>query len=92
MSAAIARLRAALVRTDQALRPPADPVDQAEAFVAIPIPRRAQWRLLRDPADVPEGYMVIGSMTVSRPGAATPEPSAPAALCPHCPLRRARGR
>lgn len=55
------RLRSALAHTDQVLGP-TQPAGEASAWIAIPIPPRAQWRLLRDPADVPPGFMIVGSL------------------------------
>jgi hypothetical protein len=41
---------------------------KARAYIAVPLPPPATWRLLRDPRELPDGYTTIGSVEVGRDG------------------------
>jgi hypothetical protein len=58
-------------------------------FIAVPIPPPLTWRLLVDPADVPDGYVIIGSFAGRRRSSVPAQPlsSEPHTLCADCPLR-----
>jgi hypothetical protein len=38
----------------------------ARAHIAIPLPPTSTWRLLRHESELPDGYVVIGQLTVGR--------------------------
>jgi hypothetical protein len=38
----------------------------SQAWVAVPIPRRELWLLLRSPGDCPDGFMVLGTVSAAR--------------------------
>jgi hypothetical protein len=86
------------VRRLRAASNPALRMTAARAYIAIPLPPTADWRLLRTPTDLPDGYAIVGSIRVGR--ADLPALPAHAALpsavleteqplCAACPLRRA---
>jgi hypothetical protein len=68
------------------------------AYIAVPLPRTARWRLLTDPRQLPADFVIIGQLTVGRddaPALAVQTPAGSLApplaverpLCAHCPLR-----
>jgi hypothetical protein len=39
---------------------------RARAFIAIPLPEPATWKLLRDPGELADGFTIVGSLEVGR--------------------------
>jgi hypothetical protein len=69
----------------------------ARAYIAIPLPPPARWKLIRDPAALPPNFVIIGSLAVgapdlpalSAPGTLQTFPNrggAPRGLCADCPF------
>lgn len=64
------------------------------ALVCIPRPAREDWRFVRSMGDLPDGFMVIGSIEVSaderleQPAFPSADHSESTELCERCPHRR----
>jgi hypothetical protein len=39
---------------------------RARAYIAIPLPEPATWKLLRDPAELADGFTIVGSLEVGQ--------------------------